>query len=51
MYLLLYLAQPVALKDMCRRKIRAILRSQRLQFLKNLDLPKCLVKYLMHEER
>ncbi|GIX96168.1 ankyrin repeat and SOCS box protein 13 [Caerostris extrusa] len=40
--------QPVLLKDLCRRKIRGTLGSQRLKFLPDLNMPKSLVSYLMH---
>lgn len=45
------IAQPVCLKDLSRRKIRSLFGSQKLQLMKDLDLPKCLIKYLLHEEQ
>ncbi|GIY54467.1 ankyrin repeat and SOCS box protein 13, partial [Caerostris darwini] len=41
-------AQPVVLKDLCRRQIRASLGSNRLKFLPNFNIPRRLRQYLMH---
>ncbi|GBM91239.1 Ankyrin repeat and SOCS box protein 13 [Araneus ventricosus] len=42
--------EPVILKDLCRRKIRSVLGSRRMKRLKDLDIPRCLVFYLMYKE-
>ncbi|GIY80110.1 hypothetical protein CDAR_186271 [Caerostris darwini] len=42
-------AQPVSLKDLCRRQIRATLViNNRLKSLPNLNIPRQLQLYLMH---
>ncbi|KFM57859.1 Ankyrin repeat and SOCS box protein 13, partial [Stegodyphus mimosarum] len=46
--LVLHSAKPALLKDLCRRKVRSILGSQRLKFLKDLELPRSVILYLMH---
>ncbi|XP_054714854.1 ankyrin repeat and SOCS box protein 13-like [Uloborus diversus] len=42
-------AEPASLKDVCRRKIRLVLGSERLKYVRELKLPKRLTSYLSHE--